>query len=152
MPVDAKLFITCGEDRFLNVVEAVSASLNRWVREKLDEHIAENHPSMNRFQFLMNREEDAKNWSHCVSGSFYNEKVFSLNFSVFGESRSLHLLPRCGSDYSDTFKGPKIILSIGHWGHYDEIMKVVIESLKSLDIGDVYYDFNDCDDKGFVKQ
>lgn len=55
----------------------------------------------------------------------------------------------CYTDHSDTYEGDKIIFSIGCWGSYNEIMMIVADAVKSF--GDVYYDFNDCDDQGFVK-
>lgn len=40
-------------------------------------------------------------------------------------------------------------LSVGYWGSCDEIMMVVAKAIKEF--GDVYYDFNDCDDLDFIK-
>ena len=147
MSVDAKLFVTCGKEKLFDVLSAVTAALNIWQRNLLDNHIATTE-YMNRLHFLYNDNND-QGWTDGVHSDFSFPDIISTNFKVDDEDRSLKIFPDCSCDYSETYEGDKIIFSLGCWGMYNEIMMVVAKAVAPF--GDVYYDFNDCDDQDFVK-
>ena len=146
MSVDAKLFVTCGKEKLFDVLSVVTDALNIWQRNLLDNHIATTE-YMNRLHFLHNDGSDS--WTNGVHSDFSFPDVISTNFKVDDEDRRLKIFPDCSCDYSDTYEGDKIIFSLGCWGMYNEIMMVVAKAVAPF--GDVYYDFNDCDDQDFVK-
>ena len=85
-------------------------------------------------------------WSNGIRGvDTYNFEVFYINFSIDKEQRSLFVTHTCSSDYKDIYDGDKIIFSLGKWGMCEEIMQVVIESVKEF--GDVYYTPDDCSEE-----
>lgn len=47
------------------------------------------------------------------------------------EKRTLSLVSGCGGDYSDTYTGDKVILSLGCWGEHKEIMTELSKYLKA---------------------
>lgn len=147
MSVDAKLFVTCGKDRMFDIIGAVVKQLNIYSRAKLDSYI-EDSGLMNRIQYK-GKEHDKKYSNGCRFNG-HNPEVISF---IFGSGdlnfRRLGMFCDCSLDYTDSYKGAKVIFSIGHWGACDEIMQELITALKPF--GDVYYDHNDCDDEGFVK-
>tara|TARA_B100001105_G_scaffold119372_1_gene95629 strand:- start:2351 stop:2818 length:468 start_codon:yes stop_codon:yes gene_type:complete len=152
MSVDSKLFVTCGKDKLPEVMNNVIDNLNVYHRAKLDNYWQNHTDAVNRIHFLRGEDYRAQNktYTNGVSGDFYNFDVLSLTFGNGDENlRMLQVFPDCSCDYSDTYEGDKIIFSVGCWGMYDEIMKVVAKSVAPF--GDVYYDFNDCDEEDFVK-
>tara|TARA_Y100001956_G_scaffold4944_1_gene4465 strand:- start:22369 stop:22836 length:468 start_codon:yes stop_codon:yes gene_type:complete len=152
MSVDSKLFVTCGKDKLTEVMNSVIDSLNVYQRTKLDNYWQNNTDAVNRIHFLRDEDyrEQSKTYTNGVRGDFYNFDVLSLTFGNGDENlRMLQVFPDCSCDYDDIYEGDKIIFSIGCWGMYDEIMKVVAKAVAPF--GDVYYDFNDCDDKDFIK-
>jgi len=72
---------------------------------------------------------------------------FSVIFTVNGETRDL-FVTHSYNDYSDVYKGDKIIFSLGCWGLSEEIMMVVAKAIENM--GEIYYTKNDCKDD-FVK-
>ena len=148
MSVDSKLFVTCGKDKLFDVVNSVVEHLNVFVRAELDKRVEE-VGSASRMHFLWH-EEEAKDWTNGTNLSMYSMDCINVHFGIGDDlHRNLSILTDCSCDYSDTYRGDKIIFLLGCWGMYDEIMKVVAKAVAPF--GDVYYDYNDCDDEGFVK-
>ena len=141
MSVDSKVFVCCEENKALEVGQAVLSGLKNWYRNKCSK--TEGFTDMLRFN-LSNK--DKYQPPHVFTTDF---DVICFNFTVNEEARSLKMFPTCSCDYVYVYSGEKIIFSIGAWGSNEEIMQVVIGALKPF--GDVYYNFNDCDDQGFVK-
>jgi len=152
MSVESKLFVTCGKEDLYGVADAVINALNVYSRKKLDDYWENNTDAFHRMQFLCQEQfqSEASRFSNGCRASFYNMSCISFDFKNGDEnSRSLRMLTDCSCDYSDTYDGDKIIFSLGYWGSNDEIMQVVAKAVSAF--GDVYYDFNDCDDQDFVK-
>lgn len=151
MSVDAKLFVTCGKDKLFEVVDAVVAQLNVWVRAELDTYWKTHTDAVSRLHFLMCEDytAQAKMFTNGVSISAYDMKVLNIHFGCGDVNhRMLGIFPDCNSDYRDTYAGDKIIFSLGCWGKSDEIMQQV--AIAVAQFGDVYYNHNDCDDEDFV--
>lgn len=149
MSVDSKLFVTCGRDKTIEVGQAVRKALDIWVREELDATVKRTG-SPNR-SFLLTNPIKSIYLTNGVKGINTQEfRSYTFHFGCGDKfERMLWMHVDCNYDYSDTYEGDKIIFSIGCWGMYDEIMKVVAKAVAPF--GDVYYDFNDCDDQDFVK-
>lgn len=152
MSVDSKMFVTCNKEDVINIGNSVTEVLNVYVRGKLDNYWRHNTTCSNRLQFLFDKslEEHSRKFTNGVSVTSHNFDTFVISFGNGDESRrSLFMFPTCSSDYSDVCEGHKVIFSIGYWGNSEEIMSVLSGALKPY--GDVYYDFNDCDDEYFIK-
>lgn len=152
MSVDSKMFVTCKKEDVMSIGNSVTEALNTYVRGKLDSYWRYNTTCSNRLQFLFDKslEEHSRKFTNGVSVTTRNFDSFVISFGNGDESRrNLFMSPTCSSDYSDVYDGYKVIFSIGYWGSSEEIMNVLSEALKPF--GDVYYDFNDCDDKDFIK-
>lgn len=154
MGQSAIVFVTAKPGKANEVYGVVKKVINKWQRNLLDEYWR-NKGFESRLEFLYRDKElscnkDLKDWTNGIySCNTYDFRSFNMNFKVNGEQRRLFCTHTCSCDYSETYKGDKIIFSIGYWGMSDEIMKIVGEACKPF--GDVYYDFNDSDDKDFVK-
>jgi hypothetical protein len=154
MGLDSKLFVATKKENILHVMPKVIEGLNTYIRAELDAYLEEKGFS-NRMQFMFRDKESElnkglKDFSNGISEcTTYDFRSWNINFKIQGENRSLFVTHTCSNDYKEVYDGDKIIFSLGYWGLSDEIMKVVAESLKEF--GDVYYDFNDCDDEDFVK-
>ncbi len=151
MSVDSKMFVTCGKDKFVDVVNAVVKQLNVWVRKELDDYWQNNTDAKSRAEFLWveDYKAQAELFTKGVRIHGHDLSIVSLLFGCSDHShRQLSVLPDCSCDYKDTFKGDKILFSIGHWGKNHSIMNQVAIALSPF--GDVYYDRNDCDEEGFV--
>jgi hypothetical protein len=150
MGVNAKLFVTCGEEKGLPVMRSVAKALGKYTRDKLREHCG----SIPHIEFVRSKAgEKYTNGLEKIIG--YDGETFRF---IFGngdgddrsaERRMLWMNTTCSCNYSDTYKGSKIIFSIGHWGSCDEIMLIVAEAVREF--GDVYYDHCDSDDEDFIK-
>ena len=152
MSVEAKLFVTCGKESFVGVMESVVTELNTYVRDKLDNYWKTHTDAINRLHFLHSENYKAQSeiFTNGVRIDALDICMLSVNFGNGDENkRSLRIFSDCSCDYDDTYEGDKIIFSIGCWDSSDEIMKVVAKSVAKF--GDVYYDHNDCDEEGFVK-
>lgn len=152
MSVDAKLFVVVDKDKVLDVIDAVVDGLNSWVRKELDSYWKEHTSATSRFNFLFDgkyKDEDVK-FTNTVKIAAYDMEMLTLRFGCGDTSfRMLSVFPRDFNDYSDIIDGNKLVFSIGNWGKYNEIMRIVAIACETF--GDVYYDHNDCDDEGFVK-
>lgn len=143
MGVDTKLFIAVDRTKFLDLMPKLMKDLNEWQRFELDTVCKK--ADMNRLQFLFSSEKNKDKWSNGVTSVTTNDfGSFFINFRINGESRNLFVTHTCSNDYSDIYKGDKIIFSLGKWGICEEIMMVIADSIKEF--GDVYYIENDCDD------
>ena len=126
------------------VIEAI----NKWQRKELDAYL-EKKGFDNRMSFLF-RDKDKKvnkrlkDFTNGIdSCSTTDFRSFYINFTVYGEKRSLFITHTCSDDYYTTYDGDKIIFSLGSWGLSEEIMMVCANAIKNL--GDIYYTKNDCD-------
>ena len=152
MSLDSKMFVTCNKEDVINIGNSVTEALNAYVRGKLDSYWRHNTTCSNRLQFLFDKslEEHSRKFTNGVSITSHNFDEFNISFGNGDESRrSLFMFTTCSSDYNDVCEGYKVIFSIGYWGSSEKIMSVLSGALKPY--GDVYYDFNDCDDKDFIK-
>lgn len=128
MGVDTRLFIGIKNENKIQILKQSVKILNDFVRE---------FKTKNNLPF---------HYSELVRLFSYNGETFVAQFSLNEtESRELHINLLCDSDYSDTYKGTKIIFSLGHWGHSKEIMKFLGERLLEFS-NKVYYVGNDYDD------
>lgn len=151
MSVDAKLFVTCGKDKLFEVVNAVVAQLNVWVRSECDTYWKTHTDAVSRMHFLHNEDyvPQSRMFTSGVRISAYDMKMLAIHFGCGDVGhRTLGIFPDCDSDYHDTYTGDKIIFSLGCGGKSNEIMQQV--ALAVAEFGDVYYDRNDCDDEDFV--
>ena len=152
MSLDSMMFVTCNKEDVISLGNSVATALNTYVKDKLDSYWSSNTTCSNRLQFLFDKclEEHSRKFTNGVSITSHDFDAFVISFGNGDESRrNLFMFPTCSSDYSDVCEGYKVIFSIGYWGSAEEIMSVVSEALKPY--GDVYCDFNDCDDAGFIK-
>ena len=152
MSVDSKLFVTCSKEDVITLGSSVAEALNKYSRQKLDDYWTNNTDACNRFHFLHNEsyKGQREKFTNGVSITSYNFDMFTFTFGNGDDSlRSLHMFPTCSDDHNDIVEGYKVIFSIGYWGGSDEILMVVAEAIKEF--GEVYYDFNDCDDLDFIK-
>lgn len=148
MAESATLFVTAKPELANVIYDKVAKQISKWQRSLLDVHWKNNTTYTSRLQFLF--KTDHKDWSNGVYNIHTHDfRSFNMNFRVQGEERSLFCTHDCSNDYSDTYKGDKIIFSLNNWGMSDFIMKVIAKSLKEF--GDVYYDHNDCDTEDFIK-
>jgi GH18 family chitinase len=128
MSVDADLFVCAGKEVALDLIQCVYNVL----------HNGKYFTNFPKFESSV----------MATVVSFYTHFNY-LPFDADTEKRMLSIHFGCDSDYSDTYEGDKVILSLGCWGSSDEIMKTLAKELAQF--GDVYYDHNDCDAEGFVK-
>lgn len=152
MSVDSLLFVACNKEDVLAIGASVTKALSEYSRDKLDDFWKNNTECENRMQFLCaDKYIDIK--SKYTNGAKVDSHDFESFWIIFGNGdsvcRSLFMTTSCSSDYSEIYDGHKVIFSIGCWDSYDEIMAVVADAVKPY--GDVYYDYNDCDDKYFIK-
>jgi len=150
MGVSTVAFVTAKPEKILDLMPKLIKDLNKWQRQELDEYW-DKKGFHNRLIFLMrdkllNINKDLKDFSNGVSSVTTSDfGGFYVNFTVYGETRSLFITHTCSNDYSEYHNGDKIIFSLGQWGLSVEIMKVIIESVKEF--GDVYFAENDCSDE-----
>ena len=148
MGVDTKAFVAVKKEAVIDLMPKLIKDLNEWQRGELKHYAdSEGFDSITRFLFR-NKEagvnKDLKDFTNGVSIHTHDFGSFNISFTVYGETRSLFITHTCSCDYSDVYDGDKIIFSLGKWGMDEEIMKVVMKSIKEF--GDVYYTPNDCSD------
>jgi len=119
MGVDTKMFIAVKKEAIIDIMPIVINALNKWQRSELDRYAD-------------------------LTCDTYDFGSFNINFTIHGENRQLFITHTCSNDYSDTYKGDKIIFSLGNWGVSEDIMMVVADAIKEK--GDLYYVKNDCSD------
>lgn len=152
MGVDAKLFVVAGQDQALEIGNTVQEELYDYISYKVN-YAAREHGYKTAWHFLRstdNRDANGKPQyrfgTNITSHDFYG---FTFSFLVDGEDRMLWYHTDCSCDTDHITKEHTLLFSIGHWGHVDEIMLTVAESLKEY--GEVWYDHNDCDDEDYVR-
>lgn len=69
-------------------------------------------------------------------------QTVQLHFTYEGEHRTLWMNFTCDCDHKDVTPA-SISLSLGCWGQSELFMKTALRALSPL--GDVYYDYSDCD-------
>ncbi|ASU03343.1 hypothetical protein [Pseudoalteromonas phage J2-1] len=152
MSVDSKMFVTCGKDKLVGVLDAVIKQLNIYTRKELDYYWENHTDAVNRMHFMFTEDykSQAETFTNGVHLHAYNMDCLSIVFGCGDDyKRSLKVFPDCSEDYQDIVQGDKILFSIGHWGKNHSIMDQVAIALSPF--GDVYYDHDDCDDEGFIK-
>ena len=137
MGVNSKLFVTVSEEQGLKVLQSVIEKISIDCATEINEAF-EKSPYLNKFNFL--RENRTKYRLPQITTT--DGKSFSISFGN-GESRDLFYTTVCHNDYSDTYKGEKLIFSLGRWGKDHDIMMLIAEAVKGF--GDVYFTPNDCD-------
>tara|TARA_R110000822_G_scaffold84617_1_gene198550 strand:- start:9 stop:488 length:480 start_codon:yes stop_codon:yes gene_type:complete len=153
MGLDTKMFIAVKKEAILEIMPKVITALNKWQRNELDAY-ADLKGFENRIAFIFRDKysgvnKHLKEYSNGISScDTHDFGSFNISFTVNHEVRQLFITHSCSCDYSDTYKGDKIIFSLGCWGMSEEIMMVVAKSID--DMGDLYYVKNDCSDD-FVK-
>ena len=146
MSISAKTFVSAPISSKIPIMQKVVSKLNEYVRDLLDTEVKK-QGFQNRYLFLHN-ENNRKIWSNGCNIQTRNFESFSIYFGI-GEARTL-FVSWYAHDYSDVCVGEKIVFSLGYFGKSDEIMNNIIPVLKEF--GDVFYDFNDCDNQDFIKQ
>ena len=152
MSVDSKMFVTCNKEDVISIGNSVTEALNVYVRGKLDDYWKNNTDAQSRLNFMWSDSYKDQNYkfTNGVSIKTYNFDTFVISFGNGDDSRrSLFMFPTCSDDYNYVVEGYKVLFSIGYWGNSDEIMNAVAGAIKPY--GDVYYDYNDCDDGHFIK-
>ena len=145
MGVNTIAFVTAKKEVMFNLMPKLIADLNKWQRKLLDTECEKKGRIRTHFLFEDNKKE-IENWSNGISDiNTYDFNSFSIYFRVNGEKRKLFITYTCSNDYSDAYKGDKIIFSLGNWGMSKEIMMVVVESVK--DFGRVFFVGNDYDEE-----
>lgn len=152
MSRDSRLVLSCNKEDTLNIGNSVTKALEKYSRDKLNDFWQNNTDACNLMHFLHNDsyKEHSERYTNGVTVTAHDFDTF---WFVFGNGdnmkRSLFMFTTCSSDHEDIEGDYKIVFSIGYWGNADEIMMVVVEAVRQY--GDVYYDYNDCDDDGFIK-
>lgn len=152
MSIDSKLVLSCNKEDTLNIGKSVSKALGKYAGDKLNDFWQNNTDACNLVHFLHNDsyKEHSDKYTNGVTVTAHDFNTF---WFVFGSGddikRSLFMFTTCSSDHEDIEGDYKIVFSIGYWGNSEEILMVVAEAIKEF--GNVYYDYNDCDDLGFIK-
>lgn len=152
MGLDSRVVLVCNKEDVLNIGKSVSKELEVYARDKLDDFWQNSTDACNRAHFLHNDsyKEHSVKYTNGISVSSHDFESFIF---VFGNGndlkRSLYMFTTCSADHEDIEGDYKVLFSIGYWGSANEVMQVVIDRVKPY--GEVYYDYNDCDDLGFVK-
>jgi hypothetical protein len=68
----------------------------------------------------------------------YGHGTFRYEFMDGDDDRVLHLHLDCNRDYSATYRGAKIVFSLGQWGRSVEIITQVGTALQQAGFGDFY--------------
>lgn len=152
MSRDSRLVLSCNKEYALDIGNSVTKALSKYARNKLDNYWKNNTDAQSRVNFMWS--DSYKDQNHKFSdGVTVTAHDFDTFWFIFGNGdehkRSLFMFTTCSSDHEDIEGDYKIVFSIGYWGNSDEIMMVVAEAIKEF--GDAYYDYNDCDDLGFIK-
>lgn len=153
MSVNTKMFVTAGQEKFLDIMPKVVEQLNKWQREKLHSYCKENGFN-NIFSYLWrDKKKDQENgifeYSNGVNKIHsFDFRNFEIFFTIRGEHRRIFVTPNCSMDYGEVYEGDKIIFDLNAWGMSEEIMMSFADVLKEF--GDVYYTPNDCSED-FVK-
>lgn len=141
------MFIATKEINILKVMPKVISSINKWQRSILHEYLKNNgFESKLGFMFRdMEKYGGLLDFSNGIGKVTTDDfRSFCINFIVKGEKRNLSVFIDCSCDYSETYKGEKIIFSIGCWGMSKEIMMSFAKNISEF--GDIYFCENDAAD------
>lgn len=129
MSVDHKVFVACDVSKAIDVYHEVLKK------------IKELHFEQRRY--FIKQYDDFFSIPTFIQSSLVTPYVISHGFEYFNISvgfgngmRHMFMTHVCSSDYSETYKGDKIIFSIGSGGEHVEIMEAVKNALSPF--GDVY--------------
>lgn len=147
MGVDTKVFVVAEQSKILDSVGLVNKHLDVFIRSRLDTFAKEKSYN-NRWQAVNKGKEDHNIiFSNGVKQTYVNFTADYQTFQIcFGCGDNNDRMIHCSQnecDYKETTEGNKIIFSWGCWGSNKEIAQIVCEALANL--GNVYYDLNDCD-------
>lgn len=132
MGVDTKGFVTTKCQDVFFVVHLVEEALNKLIR-----------PHAREERFAQRGADEPRKYSMVDPRLHASSEGVNLCFTYAGESRQLHMYFGVGDDSEEM--GPKrILMSLGCWGESELYMKTALKALSPL--GDVYYDYSDCDD------
>lgn len=149
MGVDSKLFVVCKQGEKMGVVKKVLETLDTLSFECLKNK--EKQSGCGRFQIVNN----PLTFGHYSIGAQLRSddfESFKIDFGVGDETKRkawVHTTCDCDvASYLPEGMGA-VIVSIGCWGSNVLIMDTIANALKSF--GDVYIDYNDCDDVDYAK-
>lgn len=148
MSVDSKLFVVCKQEEKMNVVKEILCVLGDLSLRLLSEKGSE--LGVKRFSLL----SDDKHGCYSAGAKLRSDdfESFTISFGVGDEDgRMVWVHTTCDCDVASYLSEGMgaIIVSIGCWGSNVMIMDTIVDVLKSF--GDVYIDYNDCDDVDYVK-
>lgn len=149
MGVSSKLFVVCKQEDKMSVVKKVLETLDTLSIECLKNK--EQQSGCGRLQIVNN----PLTFGHYSFGAeMYSREfeLFTIRFGVGDENaRRAYVHTTCDCDVSSYLPEGMgaVIISIGCWGSNVMIMNTIANALKSF--GDVYIDYNDCDDVDYAK-
>ena len=145
MSVDTKCFVMANKESMMSFMPKIIDVLSEYHSKKKKEFMVNN----NYEHFFQIPQEERVFWQSPEVKTYHFEH-FSVYFGLGKNNvRNLSICHNCSCDYTDVCEGDKIIFSLGNWGESKEIMVLLIPVLKEY--GKVFYDFNDCDDEGFIE-
>lgn len=148
MGVDSKLFVVCKQEEKMSVVKTVLDVLDILSLERLSDKGSE--LDIKRFWLL--RDDTYGHYSAGAKLRSYDFESFTIDLGVGDEnSRIVQVHTECDCDVASYLPDGMgaVIVSLGCWGSSVMIMDTIADALKSF--GDVYIDYNDCDDVDYVK-
>lgn len=149
MGVNSKLFVVCKPEEKMSVVKRVLEALDTLSFDCVKNE--EQQSGCGRLQIINN----PITFGHYSIGSRLhsdNFESFTINFGVGDENgRMVWVHTTCDCDVASYLPENMgaVIVSIGCWGSNVMIMDTIADALKSY--GDVYVDYNDCDDVDYAK-
>lgn len=148
MSVDSKLLVVCKQEEKMSVVKTVLDVLDNLSLRLLSEKGSE--LDIKRFWLL--RDDTYGHYSAGAKLSSYDFESFTINLGVGDEvGRAVWVHTTCDCDSASYLHEGvgAVIVSLGCWGSNVLIMDTIADALKSF--GDVYIDYNDCDDVDYAK-
>ena len=149
MGVDSKLFVVCKQEEKMIVVKKVLETLNALSFERLQDKEKESRYS--RLQIINNPLTFGR-YSVGARVSSRDFELFTIDFGVGDGIERIawvHTTGDCDvASYLQEGMGA-VIISVGCWGSNVMIMHTIADALKPF--GNVYIDYNDCDDVDYVK-
>ena len=144
MSVDCKLFVVSGRENQSLIGNAVKEALNKHIRSVVKTKADEVGDST--IAFCLKNKED---YSNGINICAYDFDTYMLRFNLNGEQRMLWFhTDNPYAEYREEIRTDyKFVFSLGCWGDYKKYINLVAEAVKHF--GDVYVDWNDCDDIGY---
>ena len=149
MSVDSKLFVVCKQKEKMSVVKKVLEALDTLSLECIKNK--EQQSSCGRLQIVNNSTTFG---CYSIGARLHSAdfELFTIGFGVGDENdrmAGVHTTCDCDVSYYLPEGMGAVIVSIGCWGSNVMIMDTIANALKSF--GDVYIDYNDCDDVEYAK-